>query len=106
MTDSVALLGSANVKLVNVRIDSVKPNLPSRYKSLCSSSGDFSGKLLFGDTLQADLKALSEESKLRKIWALTRFAVSYLLDTCLEVSETWGVDLGSLVVDTLTQSSV
>ena len=63
LSDSLAFVGSSNLKLVKTRKESVKQQLPEKFKSICSNDVDFSGALLFGDDLASKLKDITEHNK-------------------------------------------
>ena len=64
LSDSLALLGSANVGMVNKRRSLLKKELPPNMHMLCNDSREFSGSLLFGNSLSNDIKEVSELNKI------------------------------------------
>ncbi|KAJ8035056.1 hypothetical protein HOLleu_22144 [Holothuria leucospilota] len=65
VTDALALMGSANVDLNQLRRDLIKPELKPEYKGLFDKSTPPS-KLLFGDDIPQKLRDISDANKLTK----------------------------------------
>jgi len=63
LSDSLALIGQANVEMVNNRKLLIKKELPEKLKTLCNSDSEFSTNL-FGDNLAVKLREATETSRL------------------------------------------
>ena len=61
--DAITFAGNVNLALIKRRKEALSPCLPAGVHKLCQKP-DFSGKLLFGDKLQLQMKELNEQSKL------------------------------------------
>ena len=61
--DAITFAGNVNLALIKCRKEASRPRLPAGVQKLCQKP-DFSGKLLFGDKLQQQVKELNEQSKL------------------------------------------
>ena len=64
LTDSVALISSANVGLVTMRKALIKADLPDNVKPICAKDTKFTPELLFGEDLPKQVKDLGETTKL------------------------------------------
>ena len=64
LSNSLALLGSANVGMVNMLSSHSEKELPPNMHMLCNESREFSGSLLSGNTLSTDIKEVSELNKI------------------------------------------
>lgn len=64
LSDGLAFLGSANVKMVQHRRSCVRKELPINMQSLCRDSVEFSGSNLFGNDLSADIREVTELNKI------------------------------------------
>lgn len=66
LSDSIALLGSANVNMVQARRELIKDELGPNLKGICSTETPFSAELLFGDKLNENVKEIAEARKLNR----------------------------------------
>ena len=64
LTDGLAFLGTANVRMVQHRRSGLKVDLPKSMHPLCADNIIFSGANLFGNTLSSDIKEVSELNKI------------------------------------------
>lgn len=64
LSDAVAFVGSANVKLVKRRREFIKDDTSEKIKGICNAEVPFSGSLLFGDNLVQKMKEVSENDKI------------------------------------------
>ena len=63
LCDAIVFAGKVNLAQIKRRKEALRPCLPAGVQKLCQNS-DFSGKLLFFDKLQQQMKELNEQSKL------------------------------------------
>ena len=77
-TDALALLGSANIDLNQVRRDLIKPELKAEYRALSSNSSQNSA-LLFGDDISQQMRDIADANKISRRLTPTmgRFRGSY-----------------------------
>lgn len=77
-TDALALLGSANIDLNQVRRDLIKPELKAEYIGLSSNSSQNS-VLLFGDDISQQMRDIADVNKISRRLTSTmgRFRGSY-----------------------------
>ncbi|KAJ8021978.1 hypothetical protein HOLleu_39334 [Holothuria leucospilota] len=77
-TDALALLGSANIDLNQVRRDLIKPELKAEYRGLSSNSSQNS-VLLFGDDISQQMRDIADVNKIsrRLTSTMCRFGGSY-----------------------------
>ena len=60
LKDALIFVGSANMNIIKVRRDNVKPDLPKQMQGLCTDTIEHSSDYLFGNNLNAAIKDVSE----------------------------------------------
>lgn len=64
LSDSIAFLGTANLKTIRNRREVIRRDIPDKLKGLCNPDVEFTGSLLFGENLMGKIKEVTEASKI------------------------------------------